>query len=448
MRLSSTSPKSLIHLKEIFAYEKNKIIDHIDEYYTSYGEENNKLKPQIIRFADVSLADGTFLNTLLNMLRKEIIKKESIPFYLLYDEANELLDFQKKIINTIISQRKHGLVSVKVSCQPLSYNVFEDIKGRPIEETHDYYLMELDSLYTNDKSSYYDRIKEIAERRLKIAGCKTLKIEDLIPENPAEIKKLQEATKQTEKEYDKLPANLKPKDEADYVKKYAMARFFQDHLKKTSYSYTGFNNLVHFSSGIIRSFLEPCYSMFEDYVQRNPGSNIKEIATIPIQIQRDVIERYSNSFITKEIISPLKIEPIDSEKRKILEGLGNLLEAMGELFSMRLKNKQSREPRIISFAIKESRRDIILQKILDHGVRKAFFHQKWYRAKSGHEMLECYILNRRLCPRFHLDLSSFQGRTEVTQDDLLLAIKNPKDFIKKYEQEPSLENAQLQLFDF
>ena len=400
MRLCSTAPKSLIDLKEIISEEKNKIIDHVDEYFTNYGEESNKLKPAIERFADVSLADGTFLHTLFDVLRKEFIKKESIPFYLLFDEANELLDFQKKIINTIISQRKHGLVSIKVSCQPLSYNVFEDIKGRPIEETHDYYLIELDSVYTTDKFSYYDRIKEIAEKRLKIAGCKISKIEELIPENPTDIRKIKAAIKATEKEYDKLPLKVKPKDKSDYVKKYAMARFFQDYQQKTSYGYTGFNNLVHFSSGIIRSFLEPCYAMIEEYIKQNPNTDVKEITAIPTKIQKDVIETYSNSFISKEIINPLRIEPVDSERRKILEGLNNLLESIGQLLSIRLGNKKSREPRIISFAIKESNRDKLLQQILDHGVRKAFFHQKWYRAKSGHEMLECFILNRNSAPDF------------------------------------------------
>lgn len=449
LRLENTKEKSLTQLKLIFRDEKLKITDAIKNYYEDYGIEGNKLTTNIKRFADVSLEEGDFLYVLFSSLRQEVLKKETVPFYLLFDEANELLDFQRKIINTLITQRKHALVSVKVSCQPLMYRPYIDLKGRSIQETHDYYLIEMDSLYTTNKNSYYDRIKEIAERRLNIAGCKVTDIKKLIPENPADIEKIKKAEEMTVKEYESLPPEEKPKDKTTFVRKYAMARFFQNFLKKTSYGYSGFGNLVHFSSGIIRSFLEPLYEMLEEYIKRNPGIKVTEIDSLPYEIQREEIEKYSNIFIEKEIINQMRLEPEGSEDRKILEGLKNLLGSLGSILALRLKDEKSREPRIISFAIKESSRDSYLQKILDYGVMKAFFHQKWYRAKSGYEMLECFILNRRLCPRFHLDLSSFQGRLELSQDDLLTAIKDPNSFIKKFEKEQEEEQTvQMQLFDF
>lgn len=442
---TNTTAKSLNELRMIFRNEKKKINDSVTEYQINYGLQGNRLEIKTDFFADVSLDEDTFLSRLFVSLRNEVIRRE-IPYYLLFDEANELFDFQKKIINTLISQRKHSLVCIKVSCQSLSYKVNTDLKDRPIQETHDYYLIDLDSLYTTDKHTYYDRIKEIAERRLKIADFKVKTIKELIPENPEEVEKIKKADEYTAKEYDEL-SDKKPSSKVDYIRKYSKARFFQSFLKKTSYGYTGFDNLVHFSSGIIRSFLEPCYSMLNEYKKRNPTKDIKEIDYIPYEIQRYEIEKYSNSFITIEIKEPIKLRPQNSEERKILEGLNNLLESIGTLFSMRLKNKESREPRIISFAVKESVRNDFLQKILDYAVQKAFFHQKWYRAKSGHEMLECFILNRRLCPRFQLDLSSFQGRFELSQADLLTAIKDKNTFIKKFEKEKE-DIRQLPLFDF
>lgn len=439
-----TEVKSLKDLRKIFRNEKKKINDSVNEFQKNYGIPGNRLEAKLDFFTDVSLEEDTFLHRLFVSLRNEVINKE-IPYYLLFDEANELLDFQKKIINTLISQRKHSLICIKVSCQSILYKVNVDLKGRAIQETHDYYLVDLDSLYTTDRNTYYGRIKEIAERRLKIANFITTNVKDFIPENHEDVDKIKKSEEITAKEYDGLPGE-KPASKVDYIRKYSKARFFQS-LKKTSYGYTGFDNLVHFSSGIIRSFLEPCYSMINEYAKKNPGKIIKEIPCIPYEIQRSEIENYSNSFITKEIKEPMKVLPNDSEERKILEGLNNLIESIGTLFSMRLKNEKSREPRIISFAVKESIRQDFLQKILDYAVQKAFFHQKWYRAKSGHEMLECFILNRRLCPRFQLDLSSFQGRFELSQDDLLLAINDREEFIKKFEKKKE-EITQLQLFDF
>ncbi len=447
--LDDIQEKTFNQLKSLFYNEKVKINSAIEEYYKNCGVDGNHLNVNNIkRFANVSLTDGSFLCILFNTLRTEVIKNEAIPYYLLFDEANELLDITKKIINTLISQRRHSLVSVKVSCQPLLYNIYVDLNDRPIQETHDYYLIELDSLYTTNKKSYYNRIKEIAERRLKIAGCKATDIMKFIPQNPAELEKIKQAEDFTAKEYDEL-SGKKPLRKGEYVRKYATARLFQRFLKKTTYGYAGFNNLVHFSSGIIRSFLEPCYSMLEEYIKTNPGEDIKEVEQIPFSIQKSVIENYSNLFVTNEIINPMRIEADGSKRKKILSGLNNLLESLGSTFTIRLKDQKSREPRIISFTIKESERDKLLQQILDYGVQKAFFHQKWYRAKSGHETQECYILNRRLCPRYHLDLSSFQGRVELSQHDLLIAIENPKQFRKKFgkEEENKVEQKQ-QLFDF
>jgi len=445
---TNVNAKSLSELKTIFHNEKKKINDSVTKYQMNYGIPGNRLELEMDFLADVSLEEDTFLHRLFASLRSEITKMEA-PYYLLFDEANELFDFQKKIINTLISQRKHSLVCIKVSCQSLSYKIYTDLKDRPIQETHDYYLVDLDSLYTTDKHTYYDRMKKIAEKRLKIAGFREKSINILIPENPSEVEKIKTAEEETAKEYDNL-SDKKPSSKVDYIRKYAKARFFQRSLKKTSYGYTGFENLVHFSSGIIRSFLEPCYAMLKEYEKVNPTKDVKEIEYIPYDIQRNEIIKYSNSFITKEIKEPMKILSEYSEERKILEGLNNLLESIGTLFSKRLKNEESREPRIISFAVKDSVRDNHLQKILDYAVQKAFFHQKWYRAKSGHEMFECFILNRRLCPRLQLDLSSFQGRFELSQDDLFVAIKDKKTFIKRFEKERKGKeaNRQLLLFDY
>lgn len=440
--------KTLNELRKVIYGEKKKIDNSFNEYQQNYGLPENRIVSKSSRLADVSLDENSFLHTLFNSLRDEIINK-NIPYYLLFDEANELLDFQKEITNTLISQRKHSLASIKVSCQPLSYKIFTDLKDRHIQETHDYYFVDLDSLYTTDKFSYYNRLKQIAEKRLDIAGFKVKNISELIPENPEDLKKKKESEAFTAKEYDKLPENKKPISKTNYIRKYSMARFFQLFLKKTSYSYTGFDNLVHFSSGIIRSFLQPCFLMIEKHRESNPSIDIKEIKFLSYEVQRNIIEKYSSALIEAEIIRPMRLEPQGSEKRKILVGLNNLIESLCIAFKMRLNDKKSREPRIISFSVKESVRDDNLQKILDYSIQKAFFHPKWYRAKSGNEILECFILNRRLCPRFQLDLSSFQGRFEISQDLLLVAINDLNEFKKLFVKEKLNEEIiQLELFDF
>ncbi len=89
---------------------------------------------------------------------------------------------------------------------------------------------------------------------------------------------------------------------------------------------------------------------------------------------------------------------------------------------------KSREPRVISVSLKTDPNER-LKRILNIAEREAFLHRKWYRSKRGNINLPCFVLNRRLCPHFNLDLSGFQGRLEVAADELALALSDPAAFV-------------------
>jgi len=441
-------------LKSLIEKERNKVLSSIEDYENSYGIPGNRLN-YTGNFTDPSCQKGGFLHTFFGELRN-LLGVADIPFFLLFDEVTKiegvetLIEFHQQIINTFISQRVQNLVCVKVSACCESYNADVDINGRAIEEIHDYYVINLDSLYTNNKENYYQRIKKIANRRLEIAQWKVSDIEKFLLENPTEVQKMNEAIEYTAEEYDALPEDLKIESKQNYINKYARARFFQKYLKKTEFGYTGFDNLVHFSSGITRTFLDVCFYMVNEYKQKFPNISAEDIKFIPFEIQKNAVESYSNSFIDTEILKPIRRRVTGSEERTLLEELFNLIDAIGQAFKIRLDNENSRYPRIISFSIKETLREPRLERVLQKALRECFFHKKWYRGKSGYEMLECFILNKRLCPRYKLDLSGFQGRIELSQEHLLLALNDPKKFISWFqtrEKTGEKEEEQLLLFD-
>ena len=340
---------------------------------------------------------------------------------------------------------------MKVSVRPESYSTDVDLYGKNIQIIHDYDLINLDSLYTNNTQAYYQRILEISNKRLRLADYKVNDIKKFIPEREFEITKMKEAEVYTADEYDKLEEDKRPEDKQNYIHKYARARFFQQFLDKTAYWYTGFDNLVHFSAGVTRSFLDPCFAMIERYKQNNPNVLQNNIQSIPPEIQWDTIREFSNDFIDKELLSKIRNRDIQSEERKKLQHLLNLIESVGEAFKIRLKNPNSPYPRIISFSIKNGVvDDYELEAVIKKALQECFFQKRWYRGKSGYEMLECYVLNRRLCPRYGLDLSGFQGRIELTQEFLKIAITDKNQFIdwfKSKEKIGETENmSQLDLF--
>ena len=444
-------PRTLIGLRTSVINERNLVRKSLEDFFNNYAVPGNRLNYSG-NFTEPSFTEHSFLFVFFYSMRC-LLGAENIPFFLLFDEAGDLmlLPEQQKVINTLITQRIQSLVCIKVSARPESYGTETDLFGKHIQHIHDYDTINLDSLYTNNTEAYYQRILEISNKRLNLAGFQVTDIRRFIPERDWEIERMEEAEKFTGEEYDNLPEDSRPEDKQNYVSKYARARFFQKFLVKSPYWYTGFNNLVHFSAGITRSFLDPCFEMVERYMQKHPGTDMKTIQFIPYEIQWEVIRDFSNNFIDKELLVRIKRKDITSEDRKILQYLFNLIESLGKSFKIRLQNPKSRYPRIISFSIKETLiEDHDLEVVLKKALQECFFQKRWYRGKSGYEMLECYILNRRLCPRYDLDLSGFQGRVELSEDVLKLAMKDTSRFVawfKSKEKTGETENAtQLELF--
>lgn len=446
-------PRNLTGLQSVVRNERKLIAHSTEEFYRDYALTGNRLN-FTGNLTEPSFAENSFLSIFFKGIRR-LLGITNMPFFLLFDEAGEqmLLPIQQQTINTFITQRIHSLVCIKVSVRPESYTNDTDLYGREIQHIHDYDTINLDSLYTNNTEAYYQRVLEICNKRLSLAGFKTRDVKEFIPQRDFEIKKMEEAEKLTEKEYEELVPDKKIEDKQNYINKYARARLFQKVLYKSPYWYTGFDNLVHFSAGIIRSFLDPCFDMVDRYMQKNPKTEMKTIKFIPYEIQWDTIRDFSNNFVEKELLDKIRRRDTASEQRRILQYLFNLIEGLGEAYKIRLQNSASRYPRIISFSIRETViNDPDLEAVLKVALQECFFQKRWYRGKSGYEILECYILNRRLCPRYGLDLSGFQGRIELSQDTIKQAMQDKSKFINWFaskEKTGETETAtQLELFGF
>ena len=335
---------------------------------------------------------------------------------------------------------------VKVASQLHGFEPHYRHDGTDVDETHDYTTLDLESLYTNHQEAYYQRVRAIANHRLSQAQLAT-RIESYLPVNPKDVADM-ELANSAEKRYWALPEGQRPTDRVNFIKKYAPALVFQEiRSQKGSRSYAGFDNVVDLSSGIVRAFLDCCSRMYTKCLEANPDS---EPDQIPISVQNEVIAGYSDEFVQSQLVA--KIDALDphNAERSDLESLYNLLKGLGALFRERLLDATSREPRIISVSLK-SDPDERLKRILNLAEREAFLHRKWYRSKRGNINLPCYVLNRRLCPHFNLDLSGFQGRLEVTADDLAVALTEPQAFVATMRRRgdgDEVQPGQLTLFEW
>lgn len=344
------------------------------------------------------------------------------PFFLMFDEANELSDALQQAVSSLLARRSQRVICVKVASQLNGFRT-ERATGRPAQEVHDYVAIDLDSLYTNNQDAYYKRVRDIANLRLRAAGL-SHDVSEYLPPNPRDIERGLRARELAAQRYDALPDDRRPKDRANYVKKYAPAIVFQELAHpKGGKSYAGFDNIVHLSSGIVRSFLDCCSLMYARCLESTPEQVPPKI---PVSIQNEVIDTYSDEFLAALVRRADSLRS-GTPERQAYADLYSLLRGLGGLFKSRLMDRRSREPRIISVSLKDVPAPR-LAAALTLAEQDAYLHKVWYRSKRGTGKLPCYVLNRRLCPHFGLDIAGFQGRIEMFSAELELALSSPEDF--------------------
>ncbi len=344
------------------------------------------------------------------------------PLYFLVDDADRLKEQQQRIINSWMSNRDQSVICIKAAAQIHEYKSFRTRDGWDLETPHDYSEINIEELYSNQQDTYSQKVYAIMKRRLEIAKIDRTP-EEYLPSDPEQERLLIEARQSARQEWE---TSGTPGKESDFVHRYAVARLFQE-LRRTKKrrNYAGFHNLVHLSSGVVRYFLEPCYLMYDEMVERNRTEELK--TAIPPDVQQKVIFEYSEEFLLNTFEKIRK--DIDPSQVTVLEKLHRLISSLGELFYERLTDPTSREVRIFSFTItggpSEKAREVI-----NLGLRYRYFQLRSYSKKEGGGREHWYILNRRLCPVFKLDPTGFEGRISIRSDLLDLALEDPTKFVK------------------
>ena len=156
------------------------------------------------------------------------------------------------------------------------------------------------------------------QRRLKAAGI-TRTANQFFPEDKSQVIKLQEIRSSLTARWSTSGKGFRARDDAN---RYAVSEYMKQlggsSKSKSKYSYSGFEQLVNISSGVVRFFLDPADKMFERELIRHrslehvhPGStNITKrpkrktpefISEISTHIQNDLIRKMSNDWYVEEL---------------------------------------------------------------------------------------------------------------------------------------------------
>ncbi|WP_420181838.1 hypothetical protein ACNO8S_09600 [Haloarcula sp. KBTZ06] len=402
-------------LEELFISEKRQISHYLQELALSSDA----------KYTGATSGYHDFLLPLMSNVQ-QLLGRSDVPVYIFIDDAFHLFEEQQEVINTWIANRDQSTLCVKISSTRDRYETFETTGRGRIEETHDYNKIDFEELYTGEDKQYSKKVRDIVEKRLEVSGVPTTDIEEFLPYREFEQERLEEIKSELEDEW---LEEGKPGRQSDYTSRYAKARLFQELAAgKTEKFYSGFDEIVHISSGVVRNFLEPCQLMFNEV--KREGDNVDDITHIPPRIQHKVLKQNSEDFLKE---APEKIaKTLPEEDIGYIEDLKTLVRSLGELFYHRLHDPDSREPRVFSFTIRgDIPSDSDLDRVLELGERIRYFKVKTYSTKEGGGRSDWYILNRRLAPMFKLDPTGFEGRITLTPELLEIGCNDSSEFVRR-----------------
>jgi hypothetical protein len=395
-----------------------------------------------------------FLFPLLQDLRRLSFLPKG-PIYLLIDDADYLNHTQTVVLNSWLATRTQMDVSIKISTQ-LRYKSMQTVSGLPVQSPHDFQAINIADVYTTRHGRYLNRVEAIISKRLIKAGIDCSPREFFPPdsEQESEIKAIADRIRN---EWQEKGRGHRADDD---VTRYARPEYIRalggTAKSSRTYSYSGFDQLVHISSGLVRYFLEPASLMFDEQQSRHAGSSVKAIDP---GIQDQVVREEANNLMFGEfdrirseaIVESPDVEGAESGHVEVLrkmDKLRNLICSLGGTFYLKLISDDS-ERRVFSIAISgPPDREVV--EVLDMGVRCGYFHRSSIGNKDGTGRTRLYVLTRRLAPYFKLDPSSFAGYLWLTNEALHEAMANSEAILRKVKKVgvgQYFESSQLTLFE-
>lgn len=375
------------------------------------------------------------------------------PIYFLLDDADNLTEQQTQVLNTWVSYRTTGQLSLKISTQ-LNYKTYRTTSGMLIEAPHDFSAINFTSVHTGSvKERYPKLIASIVEKRLSKHGSACTDPYLFFPEDEQQ----QAAIRAIGEEYKERWAAgesgaYRANDDAyRNARPEYMRRLSGSSKQGARYKYAGFEQLVHLSSGIVRFFLEPAARMYTDQLLKNEG---KDVARISPAIQDQELRNHADQLLLQEFenlereASKLNDESNQGALKEI-QKLRNVVLGVGALFRAHILDENASQRRVFSFSISDEV-DHELGSILKQGVIHGYFYLDSIGAKSGFGRNNLYVLTRRLAPAFSLDPSGFSGYLTLTSRALKEIAERPHSYVNRLRKNGLSildENKQMSLLD-
>lgn len=356
------------------------------------------------------------------------------PIFLLIDDADNLSPEQTMILNSWVARRTTAYLCIKISAQEGEYKTYLAVNGQRIDSPHDYSEFNIADKYTTGSDNYLDRVSAIVKRRLQRADIESSPIE-FFPDDAKQEEEIRRIGEQLRADWKTSGKGARASDDVTrYTRPNFIKSLSEDGKKSGStYSYAGFQQIVHLSSGIVRHLLETSSLMFAEAASETGGQKVTQI---PPNIQDRILREYSDRLLFAEFEKLEQEEasrtvqaPAAEQSDTVSEAtkLRNLINALGGMFRAILVSDAA-ERRVFSIAFSNGPDDEVTA-VLKLGVKYGYLHKSTIGNKEGTGRVPLYILTRRLAPSFKLDPTSFAGYKFVTNDAIKQTLYSPNRLI-------------------
>lgn len=388
------------------------------------NRELRKTQEQFLSFekhTDFSFARTfyTLVVPFLSALRNVELLKDS-HFSLMIDDAQDLNEIQRLLLNSWLSYRDHSVFSFKVALATIVDFDRRTSTGGSVIEGHDYIAINLEQPFQNENSQFGQLARKIIKTRLMNIGL-DVSPDDFFNESPQLRREIIDCTAEAAANYAQNHPEADSKQINDYAYKQGRAIYFRNRSPKANRpTYSGLDTLIHLSSGVIRNLLLPCYWMYDNAVSRSVNNDVKSISPT---IQSEVIIKESEKLWSR-VRDGLDREISECSKLQA-QLICNLVNGLGDYFRDRLFNHLS-EPRVITFTISErsQENDNILMPILSLMRRAQILYTRSGTAKDNGRQENYYTLNRLFWPARGLDAHGQHGRASIKSSSLVFAMKH------------------------
>jgi hypothetical protein len=370
-------------------------------------------------FYESARSFSTGVMPVLSCLRK-IAKLQNTHFVIMLDDAHDLNEPQVRLLNSWIAYRDNSLFSFKVATTRIGRPPFLTGSGGAILEGHDFTLVDMELPYQNKYSNFGKLARGIVQKRLEKIGLPNRSPDEFFPTNAEFERDLQLCESKVREDAERRFSEGSTKQINDYVYKNARAAYFRERSSKANRPpYSGFDILVHISTGVIRNLLEPCYWMYDKLFSESrqlpdTGVAIQEISPA---VQTDILlERSKKKW---EWIRDGLDKSIEGCSRTDAERIYRLFDNLAVLFRERLLHHKS-EPRAIAFTISEGESSSFqdLQRLLDISRKAQILYTYTSSAKDSGKREIYYVPNRILWPDRGLDPHGQHARVSIKCRDL------------------------------